>query len=260
MSTRLDAASLRERLAGRYTALDVVASTGSTNADLRERPGDRVVLVAEEQTAGRGRRGRGWASPGGGLYFSALFRPPGVPAARLPWLTLLAGLALVRAAAGVGVRAELKWPNDLLVDDRKAAGVLAEIGPDHAVVVGVGLNVAALPPDVEPGAGGLPPTSLEEHAGGPVDRAEVAVAVLAELAELERTWREAGGDPEGSGLLDEYRRHCGTLGRRVRVELPGAVLSGVARSVGPDGTLVVRDDAGADHTLSAGDVVHLRVR
>ncbi|MEV0678293.1 biotin--[acetyl-CoA-carboxylase] ligase [Actinosynnema sp. NPDC050436] len=260
MSTPLDAADLRRRLVGPYAQLDVVASTGSTNADLRDTARDRTVLIAEEQTAGQGRRGRGWVSPGGGLYLSALFAPTGVPAARLPWLTLLAGVALVRTAASVGVEATLKWPNDLLVGDRKAAGVLAEITAGHAVVVGIGLNVAALPPEVAPGVGGLAPTALGEHAPGPVDRAEVAVTLLTELDRLERLWRDAGGDPVGTGLLDEYRAHCGTIGRSVRVELPGGHLAGTARSVGADGTLALRDDAGADHVVSAGDVVHLRVR
>ncbi|MBB5955108.1 BirA family biotin operon repressor/biotin-[acetyl-CoA-carboxylase] ligase [Saccharothrix tamanrassetensis] len=300
MSTPLDVAALRARLAGRYAKLDVVASTGSTNADLRGATQDRTVLVAEEQTAGQGRRGRSWKSPDGGLYLSALFRPDGVPAHRLPWLTLLAGVALVRTAASVGVKAELKWPNDLLVAGRKAAGVLAEITPDHGVIVGIGLNVAELPPDVEPGAGGLRPTSLQEHAAEPLDRAEVAGTLLDELAALEQDWRAAGGDPGSTGLLDEYRAHCGTLGRSVRVELSGShssgshssgshssgshssggrssggqlagsrssgarpsgsQLSGTALSVEVDGTLVVRDEAGVSHTVSAGDVVHLRVR
>lgn len=259
----VDAATLRDRLVGPYAALDVVASTGSTNADLRAAASrgapDRTVLIAREQTAGQGRRGRGWVSPTGGLYLSVLFRPVGVPAARIPWLTLLAGVALVRTAAGVGVRADLKWPNDLLVGGAKAAGVLAEITVDQAVVVGIGLNVARLPADVEPGAGGLAPTSLEDHAPAPVDRADLAVTLLTRLHELEARWRELGGDDPV--LRDEYRGSCATLGRPVRVELArGGPLLGVAHDLAPDGTLVVRDEAGADHPVSAGDVVHLRVR
>ncbi|WP_367135248.1 biotin--[acetyl-CoA-carboxylase] ligase [Saccharothrix sp. HUAS TT1] len=260
----LDAAALRDKLIGPYAALDVVAETGSTNADLSAAADrgahDRTVLVAERQSAGQGRRGRGWTSPTGGLYLSALFRPTGVAPSRLPWLTLLAGLALVRTARGVGVDATLKWPNDLLVGDAKAAGVLAQAaaGPGPAVVVGIGLNVAALPADVEPGAGGLVPTSLEDHAG-PLDRTQVAITLLAELAALERRWREAGGDEPSS--REEYREHCVTLGRRVRVELArGESLLGTARYLETDGTLVVRDEDGVDHSVSAGDVVHLRVR
>ncbi|NUT51626.1 MAG: biotin--[acetyl-CoA-carboxylase] ligase [Saccharothrix sp.] len=260
----LDTAALRAKLIGPYAALDVVAETGSTNTDLRDAAvrgaPDRTVLIAERQTAGQGRRGRDWTSPTGGLYVSVLFRPTDVPPARLPWLTLLAGLALVRTAAAVGVEASLKWPNDLLVGDAKAAGVLAEItaGVAQAVVVGMGLNVAALPPDVRPGAGGLLPTGLEDHAG-PLDRTEVAITLLGELAALEERWRRAGGDEPS--LREEYRRHCVTLGRQVRVELgQGRSLLGTARYLEADGTLVVVDDAGVDHSVSAGDVVHLRVR
>ncbi|MCE6999384.1 biotin--[acetyl-CoA-carboxylase] ligase [Saccharothrix sp. S26] len=260
----LDAAALRSALSGRFATVDVVAETGSTNADLRAAASrgalDRTVLVAERQTAGQGRRGRGWTSPSGGLYLSVLFRPTGVVPARWPWLTLLAGVALVRTARGVGVEASLKWPNDLLIGDAKASGVLAEIagGAEPGVVVGIGLNVAKLPDDVQPGAGGLVPTSLEDHAG-PLDRTEVAIALLRELAAVEDQWRSEGGDDPS--LREEYRRHCVTLGRQVRVELAkGEALLGTARDLEPDGTLVVRDDAGADHSVSAGDVVHLRVR
>ncbi|MFE2753516.1 biotin--[acetyl-CoA-carboxylase] ligase [Actinosynnema sp. NPDC059335] len=260
----LDTAALRAGLLGPYAALDVVAETGSTNTDLCDAAirgaRDRTVLIAERQTAGQGRRNRDWTSPAGGLYASVLFRPDGVPPARWPWLTLLAGLALVRTARGVGVEASLKWPNDLLVGDAKAAGVLAEITADAtpAVVVGMGLNVAALPDGVRPGAGGLRPTSLEDHAG-PLDRTALAITLLRELAGLEDAWRRAGGDEPS--LRDEYRRHCATLGSRVRVELAkGDALVGTARDLEPDGTLVVRDQTGVDHTVSAGDVVHLRVR
>ncbi|MGM1060302.1 biotin--[acetyl-CoA-carboxylase] ligase [Saccharothrix sp. Mg75] len=258
----VDAAVLRRELLGRYAAVDVVEHTGSTNADLRAAASrgapDRTVLVAGRQTAGLGRRGRSWVSPTGGLYLSVLLRPDGVPPARLPWVTLLAGLALVRTARSVGVEATLKWPNDLLVDGAKAAGVLAETTPGPAVVVGIGLNVAELPDDVEPGAGGLRPTGLESHAG-PLDRTDVAVALLTELADLERRWRVAGGDDPG--LRAEYERHCATLGSPVRVELArDGLLLGTAHRLEPDGTLVVRDERGADHAVSAGDVVHLRVR
>ncbi|MEU4767894.1 biotin--[acetyl-CoA-carboxylase] ligase [Actinosynnema sp. NPDC023794] len=260
----LDATALRSALIGPYATVDVVAETGSTNNDLRDAASrgahDRTVLIAERQTAGQGRRGRGWTSPAGGLYLSVLFRPTNVTPARLPWVTLLAGVALVRTARSVGVEASLKWPNDLLVGDAKAAGVLAETraGVAQAVVVGIGLNVAKLPEDVEPGAGGLLPTSLEDHAG-PLDRTEVAITLLRELAALEEQWRRADGDEPS--LREEYRRHCTTLGSQVRVELAGGeALVGTARYLETDGTLVVRDYAGVDRSVSAGDVVHLRVR
>jgi BirA family biotin operon repressor/biotin-[acetyl-CoA-carboxylase] ligase len=271
MSTPLDVEALRSRLVspnGPYAALDVVASTESTNADLARAAtsgaADRTVLIAEEQTAGQGRRGRSWISPpGSGLYLSVVFRPTGVPPARLPWLTLLAGIALVRLAESVGVAATLKWPNDLLLGPErgKGAGVLAEIsgGTEQAVVLGIGLNVAELPSDIVPAPGGLAPTSLADVGATELDRTELALRLLAELDAIEADWRAEAGDPFASGLHDEYRRHCATLGEQVRVELGGGVeLVGTGLYLEGDGTLVVRDSDGVDHSVSAGDVVHLR--
>src|SRR5687768_2662835 len=129
MTSALDADALRAQLVapyGLYSALDVVPTTRSTNADLARAAvagaPDRTVLIAEEQTAGQGRRGRAWSSPRGGLYLSVLFRPTDVPAQRLPWLNLLAGVALVRVARSVDVAASLKWPNDLLLGEGQRKG------------------------------------------------------------------------------------------------------------------------------------------
>ncbi|MFI9385173.1 biotin--[acetyl-CoA-carboxylase] ligase [Kutzneria sp. NPDC052558] len=261
MPEPLDSDRLRAALTGPYAQVDVVESTGSTNADLRTaaRAGaaDRTVLFAEEQTAGQGRRARTWVSPPHtGLYVSVLLRPD-VPPHRVPWITMLAGAALVRTARSVGVDAGLKWPNDLLVGTAKCAGVLAEA--DDGVVLGMGLNVAALPDDVPPGAGGLPATSLEQQGATTTDRTEIAVRLLRNLAELDDAWRQEHGDPIASGLHAEYREHCSTLGRRIRIELPGdRELVGTAVAVDADGQLVIRADDGSRHSVHAGDVVHLR--
>jgi BirA family biotin operon repressor/biotin-[acetyl-CoA-carboxylase] ligase len=248
--------------AGLWTAVEVVASTGSTNADLLTRGGpEGQVLVAEEQTAGRGRAGRTWLSvPGASLTFSVLLRPASVPPAARGWLPLLTGVAVaaaVRSAAGVA--AVLKWPNDVLVGDRKLAGILAEQSPaGDAVVVGVGLNVAT-PRDALPvSPNGLPATSLL------VEGAEVArEALLAEiLRSLERWYLafRADPDPARSGLLAEYTAACATLGRTVRVELPaGRVVSGVAEGIDRGGRLLVRPPGEfSAMAVSAGDIVHLR--
>ncbi|HEX3778249.1 MAG TPA: biotin--[acetyl-CoA-carboxylase] ligase [Pseudonocardiaceae bacterium] len=269
----LDQATLRARLLapnGPYAALDVVERTGSTNTDLafaaRHDAADRTVLIAEQQTAGQGRRSRQWTSPpGGGLYLSVLLRPGDVPPVRLSWLTLLAGVALVRVANWAGATgAGLKWPNDLLLgpEARKAAGVLAEVSDQrgNAVVLGMGINVLPLPEDVPLGAGGLAATSFAEAGARQLDRTELAVRLLTELATLDDAWRAADGNPFASGLHEEYRQHCVTFGSRVRVELGGisADIEGVASYLEGDGTLVVRTDDGTDHSVSAGDVVHLR--
>jgi BirA family biotin operon repressor/biotin-[acetyl-CoA-carboxylase] ligase len=265
VNTPLDVDALRSRLVGPYASVDFKPSTESTNADLvraaADGAPDRTVLIADEQTAGQGRRGRSWVSPSGsGLYVSVLFRPDGVDPARQPWLTLIAGLALVRVADWLGVDATLKWPNDLLLgaERRKGAGVLAEAS-SGAVVVGMGLNIAPLPVDVVPGPGGLTPTSLADEGATELDRTDIAERLLVHLSELEFDWRASGGDPRSTGLLDRYRERCSTLGQRVRVELSGgAELVGTGHDVTVDGTLVVRADDGVDHSVSAGDVVHLR--
>lgn len=250
-------------LVGRYAAVDVVPSVASTNASLvaaaADGAADRTVLIAERQTAGQGRRSRGWASPEGtGVYLSVLLRPA-LPAARLSWLTMLAGVALVRTARQAGADAVLKWPNDLLLgpERRKGAGVLAEVVRD-AVVLGVGLNVRPLPPDVPLGPGGLVPTSLADAGASETDRTTLAIRLLTELADLEDTWRQAGGDPTAGGTHAEYTVYCATIGQRVRVELPGATATGTATGVDHDGGLLLHADDGSDQAISAGDVVHLR--
>jgi BirA family biotin operon repressor/biotin-[acetyl-CoA-carboxylase] ligase len=260
----LDTDLLRTALAGRYGTVSVVASTASTNADLvaaaNDGAADRTVLIAERQTAGQGRRSRGWASPAGtGLYLSVLLRPESVPATRLAWLTLLAGVALVRTARGAGAPAALKWPNDLLLgpDHRKGAGVLAEVS-GGAVVLGIGLNVLPLPPDVPLGPGGLAATSLADAGATELDRTTIAVHLLTELAGLEDTWRAAAGDPTAGGAYDEYTAYCATVGQHVRVELPARVLTGTGTGIDQDGSLRLRTDDGTTHSVSAGDVVHLR--
>jgi len=269
---KLDVLVLREQLVapnGPYAALDVVETTGSTNADLvaasAEGAADRTVLVAGEQTAGRGRRDRAWVSPSGsGVYLSVLVRPSSVPPERLGTLGMVAGLALMHAATETaGIDAVLKWPNDLLVgaERTKAAGVLSETVRDaagQAVVVGVGFNVTALPEGAEPGPGGLPPGSFADAGAKVTDRTELTASFLRAFVELEAAWRLNDGDVERSGVLTGYREACGSLGQRVRAELPDGALTGVAVDVDPEGRLLLKLDDGTPKAISAGDIVHLR--
>ena len=220
----------------------------STNRYLLDQAGasapDGLVVVADVQTAGRGRLDRRWESPpGSSLLVSVLLRSP--PPAGRPLMA--AGIALVRAVDQVaGVAAGLKWPNDLVVGDRKLAGLLAERDAD-ALVVGAGCNVNwdGFPPELAATA-----TACNREAGRRVDRDALLEAYLLSLTDT-----LAAGD----AILDEYRRRLVTLGRRVRVEsTASADLTGVATRVDGDGALVVRDDAGVEHTVIAADVVHLR--
>ena len=262
---------------GLWSRIDVRAQTRSTNADvsaaaLRGEP-EGLVIVAEQQTAGRGRRDRLWVSPPrAGLTLSMLLRPgnAGVAAGAYAWLPLLAGVALVEAVRRVAeVDTALKWPNDLLVGTGetagndaepsmgKAAGILAEVAGD-AVVVGIGLNVTTSLDEL-PETTGLPATSLRVAGAANTDRDPLLRAFLRGFAGWYRGWLEAGADAEMSGLLTAYRRDCTTIGRAVRVLLPaGDPIEGEAVAVDNDGQLVVRTADGVDHRVSAGDVLHVR--
>lgn len=256
-ATMLHGPSLRAACAGGlWTSVEVVQRTGSTNADLLARGGpEGQVLVAEEQTAGRGRMGRSWLSqPGAALTFSVLLRPAAIPPARRGWLSLLTGVAVATAVRDTAaVAATLKWPNDVLIGDRKLAGILAEQAGDVAVV-GIGLNVAT-PRDALPvSPGGLRATSLLVE-GADVARDVLLVGVLRQLERCYLAFR-ADPDPARGGMLASYRALCATLGLLVRVELPGnRTVVGVAEDVDVEGRLLVAD---APAPISAGDVIHLR--
>ena len=253
--------ALRAVTGSLWTSIEVVASTGSTNADLLRRGGaEGQVLVAEEQTAGRGRMGRSWVSqPGASLTFSVLLRPVLVPPARRGWLPLLTGVAVaVAVRATAGVDATVKWPNDVLAGERKLAGILAEQSGE-VVVVGIGVNVATTAEALPASPGGLRATSLLVE-GASVSREALLAAILRELEARYLAFR-ADPDAARGGLLAEYRALCATLGHSVRVELPGGqVLTGVAEDVDADGRLLVAAAAGEPPVpIAAGDVIHLRL-
>lgn len=264
------AARLRTGVAGtRFTQAGWVLETGSTNRDLMEEatapdaapdgPGRRpAVLVTDHQTAGRGTKGRSWFDPPGGSLLLSVRLFPTLAPSKLHLLTMALSVAAAEACGAVaGVEVGLKWPNDLFVDDRKLAGVLAEssvrAGRVDAVVIGIGLNVnwpAETPADL-----GEIAVALNQVAGHDIDRAALAIALVVnfdrELAELE--------GPAGEGtVLGRYRHRSATLGRTVRVELPDGPLVGEAVDLTDDGLLVVRID-GEDRSFAAADVTHLRL-
>jgi BirA family biotin operon repressor/biotin-[acetyl-CoA-carboxylase] ligase len=262
------------RTGGLWREIRVVAETGSTNADLaavaRDGAAEGTVLVAEAQTAGRGRLGRSWqAPPRSGLTFSMLLRPE-VPVGRHTWLPLLTGVAVATAvermtgradagdfgaaAGGKVVRPALKWPNDVLAGEHKLAGILVERAGSTSVVVGVGLNVSLRRAELPvPSA-----TSLLIENAALIDRDPLLRAILREFERRYTAWCSERGDPETSGLRADYRAACATLGRDVLVSLPGEqVLSGVAYDIDTEGRLLVRTAAEV-HTIGAGDVVHVR--
>ena len=229
--------------------LDVLDETGSTNAVLVERARagtapEFSVVMTTNQTAGRGRLGRTWvAPPGKTIAVSVLLTPTD----RLSWLPLLAGLAMTRAVRSLvtGHEVTLKWPNDVQVDGLKVSGLLAELVPGAGVVIGAGLNLtideSELPTPVS--------TSLTLVGASPDDLVDRALAAY--LGELRGLYE---GMLAGADIRAQVVAECSTIGRRVRVELPGGDdLYGTATGIDAEGRLVVDD-----RVVAAGDVTHLR--
>lgn len=251
-----------------------LAEVPSTNLALAERAKEGApegtVLLAESQSAGRGRLGRRWLDPpGGSILCSLLFRP------RLPleeWFLAPMAVSLAARAACeqvAGAETACKWPNDLvsLPDGLKLAGVLAETvgetpgSAPRALVVGIGLNCnwpADFPPaGLEGDELATRATSLDRLTGRPVDKSALEAALLSEVARRWHPLAEAGLAPGKAALLSEFRAACATLGQQVRVELPTGAVEGEALAIEEDGRLRVATEVG-EATFGVGDVVHLR--
>lgn len=250
----------------RWHEVSVVPSTGSTNADLADgvRAGEEPgrVLIADVQTAGRGRHLRPWSAPAGTqLSLSVTVAVPAAAAPRAGWLSLVTGVAAVAAVREVtGLTAGLKWPNDVLLEPApggrggKTAGILSELatGPDGALVavIGTGLNTTLAAADVPVATA----TSLQLAGAENPDRTALAIAYLRHLDAGLAAWTD---DPAAARA--DYLAVCVTVGQEVTVSLPAdEVLRGTAVDVDVEGRIVVQDAAGTRHVLSAGDVTHLR--
>lgn len=255
----LDAASLAA-LAPRWR-VEVLPETPSTNAVCAERArageADGLVVTTEHQYAGRGRLDRGWEMPPRSAIAMSVLLRPSTPVQHWPWIPLVTGIAVARA---VGEPARVKWPNDVLIEERKLCGILVErveTGAGAAAIVGIGLNVSLGREEIPVATG----TSLEPERDvlatpydRPIDRAALIGRIL---DELDLAMDGLGSDP--SGTLASYTALSATVGRRVRVELPtGELLEGTATAIESDGRLVV---AGPDGpvAVAAGDVVHARL-
>jgi BirA family biotin operon repressor/biotin-[acetyl-CoA-carboxylase] ligase len=230
----------------RFTDLREFDAIDSTNtyllAEAKGGAPEGVVAIADYQRAGRGRLGRTWtAAPGASLLASILLRPSGLAADRRHLLTSAVGLAALSAVESVaGLVAELKWPNDLLLGDRKLAGILAEAEGD-AVVVGLGVNVTSAPPGA---------AAVNDEAGRTIDRGQLLEALLIDLDRWYGRWDDVAAT---------YRDRCATVGREVRVDLPGRILTGLAEAINDGGHLLIRPSGGGELVeVTAGDVVHLR--
>jgi BirA family biotin operon repressor/biotin-[acetyl-CoA-carboxylase] ligase len=248
-----------------WRRIDVVAETGSTNADLiaRAAAGEDIagaVLIAENQTAGRGRNGRTWsAAPQAQIIMSVGVSAVGVPASALGWVPLATGVALVDAIAEIGVPVGLKWPNDVLAGEGgsagKLAGILAELSrPGPVIVVGFGVNVTMRNEEMASSPGMA--TSLSLLGVQDPDRHQLISAILRELGGRIEAWQRARGADER--LVADYLARSLTIGTRVRALLPGdEEIVGVAQALDAQGRLVL-ETPGGEVRVAAGDIVHLR--
>lgn len=231
---------------------DTVESTNETLKELLDTDvAEGLVVWADRQAAGRGRHGRAWASPPGGLYVSVLLRPKAIHA---QVLGLLAGMPVVKTLRHFGVFAGVKWPNDAMFQDRKMAGILSEgvyRGEAYHVVLGIGVNtnvdVDRLPSDVQPTA-----TSLKREVRLFVSNEEFLEYLLDAMDDLYSRYRNTPLNL----MLKEYRGACTTVGKPVSVETGEGKIAGRAVDISPEGGLVIVDAAGTRHVVLDGTVRH----
>ena len=213
-----------------------------------------TLVCAEGQTKGKGRLGRQWNSPKGkGIYMSVILRPS-LPPTEVAQLTLLAAVAVCEAIQRVsGVAARIKWPNDILVENRKLAGILTELSAEtdrvRFVVIGIGINVntsvSVLPPQA---------TSLKEEAQKKISRVELLQEILVELENWYERLKKQGFAP----VVERWKELSSTLGKRVRLVDPGGEVEGEAVDLDKTGALMIRNDAGLIVSKISGDVVQVR--
>ena len=257
----LIADEIRSRLSTRVIGREIIcheqlASTNLTAMELGEAGAiEGLVIIAEQQTAGKGRLGRRWESPASvNLYLSVLLRPA-MPPWEVPRLTFLSAVAAARALQDVtGLKVEVKWPNDLLVNGRKIAGLLNEMSAEsdavHHVVLGIGLNInmtaEQFPPDLR-----YPATSVRLEKGSSTSRLDVVVALLEHFDRLYAEFQSCGMKP----IRQAWQELFAMLGNRVRVELGAASLTGVVAGIDEEGALLLQLPDGKIEKILAGDVL-----
>jgi BirA family biotin operon repressor/biotin-[acetyl-CoA-carboxylase] ligase len=259
----LDVAVLQQLLTTRVfgRTLHLLAQTTSTNDDVKALAlggaPEGTVVLAEQQTRGRGRQGRPFVSPAGvGIYLSVLVRPT-IDLARLPQLTLMVAVATADAITDVcGLSIHLKWPNDVEIDGKKVAGILTEAvlrpGEPPIVIIGIGINVNTTLEQFPPGLHARV-TSLALATGAPVSRPHVIAPLLARLEEIYHTFQHAGVAP----ILERWRHYSRLPGRVVQFSQATETQTGRVIGLDDDGALVVQTVDGVHHHLVSGDVIFL---
>ena len=236
---------------------DILDSTNTEALKLaREGAGEGLCIVARQQTAGRGRYGRTWVSErDAGLYFSVVLRPT-IDSQYLPLITLMAGVAVHDTLREFGVTSDIKWVNDVLVDEKKISGILAETTETEAglaVVVGIGMNITSsnFPPDLVATA-----TSLEDNSPTPISREDLIEKLTTHIGHFYDTLHDENGPAD---IIDNWRmRSSYYSGKIVRVALESETVTGVTDGLEPNGALRLKRSDGSLLIIQAGDVEHLR--
>ena len=255
----MDQALVYEGLSGlSLERIYVFPEVDSTNDEAKRRlQGRRSVLVlAERQRRGRGRQGQRWESPPGGLWFSLGFRERNVK--NIPLLSLLAGAATAQGLRESGFAARIKWPNDILISDRKVAGILVEMeaeGPGSSIVIGIGINVNIAEEELQKrlGPAGVQVGTLMAIAGHPLDRVAILLQVLQRFFPLWRSWKEGRVEP----ILQSWKGLSLTLNERVLIIAAGRRIEGTAVGLDHNGALLVRTADGRLQRVTEGHLIHL---
>jgi BirA family biotin operon repressor/biotin-[acetyl-CoA-carboxylase] ligase len=233
--------------------------TESTNTIAREianTVGEGVVVIAESQTQGRGRLGRKWLSPEGGIWLSIILKPKIQPL-YAPRITLLAGVAVAKTIRSIGLQARIKWPNDVLINEKKVCGILTEIEAeidliDHCVVgIGIDANVdtESFPEDVRESS-----TSLKKELGHEINRVEFVQGLLEEFESLYLKFQNEGFP----SILEEWRNMSSTIGEWVKITTQTKTIYGEAIGVDNDGALILETGEGQLEKIVAGNCEHMR--
>jgi len=262
---KLIPAEIKWKLKTRILAKEVISynkidSTNTIAYELAEKGvKEGTVILAEEQAKGRGRHGRGWMSPpGSGIYMSVILRPRITPD-EISRITLLAAVAAAQAVRETtGLAASIKWPNDILVNDRKVCGILTEIKAEQDsidfIVIGIGINVNTRCEQLPKAASSLREELRRGGKNEKLSRVEVARKLIEKLDENYFILKTEGFGP----IMDEWKTLSDMLGSRVKVVLQGRTFEGLAHDIDPDGALVIRKDTGTLERISSGDVTMVR--
>ncbi|MEM2991122.1 MAG: biotin--[acetyl-CoA-carboxylase] ligase, partial [Halobacteria archaeon] len=230
-----------------------VSSTNEVARELAEKgAGEGLVVLAESQTMGRGRLGRTWASPQGGIWLSIILRP-NLPPSNAHLLSLAAGVGAADAINKLGLEAKLKWPNDVMIRDKKVCGILLELAAEveaiNYAILGVGINANnELPVEIQKTA-----TTLKKELGREVERAKFVQELL---LELEKKYFLFKRDP--SVILNRWRALSNILGEKVQVKTLNENFIGIARDISSDGSLIIEIEDGSIKQVMAGDCINLR--